>query len=96
MDWFLARDIMSTSLTVISAKTPVNRIAALLAQKMISAAPVVDEGFRLIGIVSEADLLTRGEADPPRRSSWWLRFWGRWSAMWRRLDRTPRSATSPT
>src|SRR5690606_27475648 len=34
--------------------------------------PVVDEGDRLVGIVSEGDLMRRPEADTERRRPWWL------------------------
>jgi CBS domain-containing protein len=50
---------------------------ALLAERGISGAPVVDPGGRLVGIVSEGDLLHRAEIDTARRHrdrrrSWWL------------------------
>lgn len=72
MDQLLARDVMSTELVVVAPKTSVDRIAAILMLNMISAVPVVDEKFHLLGIVSEGDLLARDEAATLPRRSWWL------------------------
>jgi len=69
-----ARDIMSTELTVVAPKTGVDKVAMLMALKMISAVPVVDEGFHLLGIVSEGDLMIRNEPGTLPRTSWWLRW----------------------
>jgi CBS domain-containing protein len=55
-----AADIMSAPAVSVGAHTPVKEIAALLFEKRISAVPVLDEG-RLIGLVSEGDLLRRQE-----------------------------------
>lgn len=71
-----ARDIMSTELTVVAPKTGVDKIAMLMALKMISAVPVVDESFHLLGLVSEGDLLARDESGTLPRPSWWLRWFG--------------------
>jgi len=76
MDHVRARDIMSTGLTVVAPKTGVDKIAMLMALKMISAVPVVDEGFHLLGLVSEGDLMIRGEPGTLPRTSWWLKWFG--------------------
>jgi CBS domain-containing protein len=52
-------------------------LATLLAERGISGAPVVDSSGRLIGIISEGDLLHRAEIGTARhhrerRRSWWL------------------------
>jgi CBS domain-containing protein len=49
---------------------PINAIAALLLERHISAVPVIDDDRRILGIVSEGDLMRRGETE--RRPSWWL------------------------
>jgi CBS-domain-containing membrane protein len=46
--------------------------AKLLADHGISAVPVVDKKSRVIGMVSEGDLLHRAETGTERRRSWWL------------------------
>jgi CBS domain-containing protein len=73
-----ASDIMTSPIIAVSPGTAVAEIAALLFEKRISAVPVVDGG-RLVGMVSEGDLLHRHEigADRPARAgSWWLRLFG--------------------
>lgn len=67
-----AKDIMSTSVAVVGPDTTVTKIARLLLRRGISAVPVVDDERRVIGIVSEGDLMRRPEAGTERRPSWWL------------------------
>jgi CBS-domain-containing membrane protein len=67
-----AHDIMSSDLIVVAPKTGVDRIVTILLLNMISAVPVVDEKFHILGIVSEGDLVDRGEAGTLPRKSWWL------------------------
>jgi CBS domain-containing protein len=69
-----ARDIMSQPVITVDLDTEVADVAQLLLDHRISAVPVVSGG-RLVGIVSEGDLLRRHEAGTehgPR--SWWLRL----------------------
>lgn len=71
-----AKDIMTSTVVTVGPDTPVNEIAALLFERRISALPVVQDG-RLLGIVSEADLLHRHEIGTDciaRSGSWWLRL----------------------
>ena len=51
------RDIMSHPVFTVRPTDPIDRVAALLADRRITAAPVVDRDGRIIGIVSEGDLL---------------------------------------
>ncbi|MCX7631419.1 MAG: CBS domain-containing protein [Geminicoccaceae bacterium] len=67
------RDVMTTKVITVRPETPVTEIARLLVEHRISGVPVVDEENRVIGIVSEGDLLRRLEdTDDGRRRSWWL------------------------
>jgi len=68
---------MSTPVISVGAGTPVREIAALLRRERVSGVPVVEEG-RLVGMVSESDLLRRRELGTERSggSGWWLRFIG--------------------
>ena len=52
-----ARDIMTTSLVVLEPETSLLKAMQTLTRRRISGAPVVDEGGRLVGILSEADCL---------------------------------------
>lgn len=53
------RDIMTTDVVSVRADTSVGRIAGLMHDKAISAIPVVDEAQRVVGIVSDLDLIVR-------------------------------------
>lgn len=68
----LARDVMTTSVVTVLPDTEVRDIAALLLERRISAVPVTDSGGRLLGIVSEGDLINRPEGATRHRASWWL------------------------
>lgn len=65
-----AKDVMTTKVVSVSPDMPVNAIAALLLERHVSAVPVIDVDRRILGIVSEGDLMRRGET--VRRGSWWL------------------------
>ena len=51
----------------------VREVAKLFLQRRISAVPVVDDHGKLVGIVSEGDLMHRSEGGTERHRSWWLR-----------------------
>ena len=65
---------MTSPVISVGPETPVHEIATLLLKHRISGVPVVEHG-RLIGFVSEGDLLHRQEIGTERRpGSWWLRL----------------------
>ena len=70
-----AMDVMTTPVITVSPDTTIPELAKLLSERSISGAPVVD-GDRLVGIISEGDLLHRAETGTERRlqkrRSWWL------------------------
>lgn len=70
-----AKDVMTTKVVTVGPDMPVNAIAALFLERHISAVPVIDDDRRILGIVSEGDLMRRGTAEQPR-SSWWLAAFG--------------------
>lgn len=67
-----ARDVMTTNVITVSPETTVREVAQCLLERGISAVPVVDAGGRLLGIVSEGDLMRRRETGTERKHSWWL------------------------
>jgi CBS domain-containing protein len=72
-----ARDVMTTDVITVDPDMTVQAFATLLAERGISGAPVVDADGRLVGIISEGDLLHRAEIGTAqrhrvRRRSWWL------------------------
>lgn len=54
-----ARDIMTTDVITVKADTTVTDLARILTEHRISGAPVVNDEGRLIGIVTENDLIRR-------------------------------------
>jgi CBS domain-containing protein len=71
-----ARDVMTTKVVTVRPDTRVEQIAALLLERRISGVPVVDAGGRLVGIVTEGDLMRRPEMGTERHRGWWLRLFG--------------------
>jgi CBS domain-containing protein len=67
-----ARQIMTKKVRTVGPDTPVRQIAKLMVKARVSAMPVVDAKNRVLGIVSEGDLLRRRETGTDRRYSWWL------------------------
>jgi CBS domain-containing protein len=62
----LVRDVMTTEVVAVEAWTPFKEIVARLAQHRISAVPVVDADRRVLGIITEADLLLKQEHPDPK------------------------------
>ena len=67
-----ATDIMTSEVITVEEDATVQAAAELMAEHGISALPVVDKDTRVIGIVSEGDLLHRAETATEQRRSWWL------------------------
>jgi CBS-domain-containing membrane protein len=58
-------DVMTREVATVSPATPFKQIAAEISERRVSALPVVGADGRVLGVVSEADLLRREEhADP--------------------------------
>lgn len=55
----IARDIMTEEVISIKPNTPIRQIIELLMKHKISGVPVLNEGDKIIGVVTEADLLYR-------------------------------------
>ena len=71
-----ASDVMTKQVLTVKPHVSVREVAALLSEHGISGVPVVEDSGRVVGIVSEGDLLHRTEIGterrPQRRRSWWL------------------------
>jgi CBS domain-containing protein len=67
-----ARDVMVSPVITVKPSASVREVAQIFVNKGISAVPVVDDQGKVIGIVSEGDLLHRQEAGTERRRSSWL------------------------
>ena len=67
-----AADVMTNEVITVGEDASVQEAAKLLAEHGISAVPVVDRDKRVVGMVSEGDLLHRAETGTERRRAWWL------------------------
>jgi CBS domain-containing protein len=56
-----ARDIMTTSIVKVGVETPIPAVTRLMAERRISGVPVVDVKDRLVGMVTESDVLRHAE-----------------------------------
>ena len=68
-----AQDVMTTVVATIPADATVREAAKLMLERGISALPVMDGKDRVVGMVSEGDLVRRAELGTDAPRSWWLR-----------------------
>ena len=61
----LVKDLMTPQVVTVGPATPFKEIAARLAEHQVGAVPVVDDDGRVLGVVSEADLLLKEEFPDP-------------------------------
>lgn len=68
-----AQEIMTRDVITVGPDTSVRDIAALMVEKHISGVPVLTDNGKIIGMVSQSDLLHRAELGTERRHKWWFR-----------------------
>jgi len=61
------QEIMKSPVLTVGLDTPLKEVAALLAERGISGVPVVNDAGRVVGVVSEADILYKERAFDARR-----------------------------
>jgi CBS domain-containing protein len=68
------RDVMTTSVVSVNPSTALKEVAQLLVEHGISGVPVVDDTGAVLGLVTGADFLVKGQsgAAAPRRRFVWL------------------------
>jgi CBS-domain-containing membrane protein len=69
-----AADVMTPGVITVRPETSIHQIAKLLCDHHISGVPVVEDEERLLGIVSEGDLIGHAQLAGERRRSWWQTF----------------------
>ncbi len=66
-----AADVMTRDVVTVFPHTSIRYVAKLLSERHISGIPVVDDDHRVVGIVTENDLLSWSDA-PGEKQAWWL------------------------
>ena len=67
-----ARDVMTKTVVSVNVTIDVREVARLFLSNRISGAPVTDDDGRLVGMVTEGDIMRRADAGTARRrGSWW-------------------------
>src|SRR5690349_1158887 len=69
-----AENVMTQPVVSVAPETPVLEAIRIMLQKKISGLPVVDGAGRLVGMVTEGDLLRRVETGTYRRRPRWIEF----------------------
>ena len=67
----IVSDVMTRNVLSVTPDTGVSQVAGLLLEHRISGLLVIDAEGALAGIVTEGDLLRRGELGAGRERSWW-------------------------
>jgi CBS domain-containing protein len=70
----LASDVMTRAIVSIMPGAPIREAIRLMLDRRISGLPVVDAGGKLVGILTEGDLLHRSEIATEKRHWPWLEF----------------------
>jgi CBS domain-containing protein len=66
-----ARDVMVRAVATTTPETTIEKVARLMINLRISGVPVLDKNGRLVGIVTEGDMLRRAEIGTERRRPRW-------------------------
>lgn len=72
LDALAAKDIMSSKIASISPEASARMAAKTMLKRKVSALLVLDSKRRLLGVISEGDLVHRIELDTRKKGSWWL------------------------
>ena len=60
------RDVMTTDIAAADRSMTYKQVVGLMTDRRVNAVPVVDSGYRVLGMVSEADVLRKQERSPRR------------------------------
>jgi CBS domain-containing protein len=64
-------DVMTSDVLTARTAMPLKELARVLAEHHVSALPVLDVDDRVVGVVSERDVLLKQAHQIPRRPHWW-------------------------
>lgn len=68
-----ATEVMTKAVVTVHPDTCVKEVASLMTTHHVGGLPVIDDAGKLVGIVSETDLLHRAELGTERQRKWWLK-----------------------
>ncbi|MBW0119018.1 CBS domain-containing protein [Pseudonocardia abyssalis] len=71
MDTLTVSDVMTTHVLTARPAMPLKELARVLTEHRVGALPVLDADDRVIGMVSERDLLSKQAQPLPRPRRWW-------------------------
>jgi CBS domain-containing protein len=63
---------MTRNVVAVRPETGLHEVARVLLEHRISAVPVIDSAGKIVGMVSEGDLIGRDDAQRKARRDWWL------------------------
>lgn len=72
IDKITAKDIMSNRVASIPPDASARMAAKVMLKRKVSALLVLDSKRRLLGVISEGDLVHRIELDTRKKGAWWL------------------------
>jgi CBS domain-containing protein len=84
----LARDVMTTDPPTIAPNAPLHILAATMVEHGVTGLPVVDDSRRLLGLVTESDLLHRLAAAEQKQHGY---LWGVFHSISQQADEFARS-----
>ena len=70
----IVESFMTRQVVTVTPETPILDAARLMLQHKIGGLPVVSEGGRIAGIITESDLLRGGKSDVRTKPPHWLRL----------------------
>ncbi|WP_262029273.1 CBS domain-containing protein [Microvirga sp. Mcv34] len=70
----IVENVMTAPVISVEPSTSIGEVAKIMLAHRISGLPVVERVGRLVGVVSEGDLLRRSELGTERKRPWWLEF----------------------
>jgi CBS domain-containing protein len=76
MTTMTAQDLMTTEVVCVPSDMPVLSVVRLVAERGLSSVPVTDRDGRVVGVVTEADLLRRLASAEDRPAGWLRRLFG--------------------
>jgi CBS-domain-containing membrane protein len=69
-----AQDVMTSPVISIEPDATILQAITIMLQRRVSGLPVIDKEGRLVGMLTEGDLLRRAETGTQRRRPRWLEF----------------------